>query len=259
MAHLAQSAFAHLTRPGALGEKLAPEARQKLEEVIFDQVRYLTNPEDGSALADFASVLCGLTVDLLNRHDRADLGRRSLRQERRHHIEEVAQKEIGWSRGPEDLMSRVLRRTLREERLSRRGRRSIPVKKEDPLFEIFGSDQPRGTRLPRQDMRVHLWRTLERTPSENLGEDNLLSALRLGAAFTPERMREALGEDLFSLCRPEGFADKQHTILFARVPSASAAQMVAMRKVEILDRLRPLPGLDGLRDLRTQVDRNFNS
>jgi hypothetical protein len=67
-------------------------------------------------------------------------------------------------------------------------------------------------------------------------------------------MEPALGEELWLLCRPLGFADQRRTRVLVATTSSVAAQETQLRARELLYRLQKLDALHDVQGVKVVVD-----
>jgi hypothetical protein len=157
-----------------------------------------------------------------------------------------------WTRRGDDesTVRRATTRALREKRRSYQGTARVDVREADPLRGLLDLPAEGAVRLPRNDVRVHLTRSRNRDGSPNLLPD----LLRRAARFSERALRPALGEELWGLCRPVGFAGRGERLVTVQVDSSSLAHEVSLRKRELIRRLNAVPGFEKVRDVRFVVE-----
>lgn len=142
----------------------------------------------------------------------------------------------------DEAMKRAVTRVIKERKKGD-GKRSVRLESNDPLRALLHLETG-AQRLPRTDVRVAIVGQ-RHTP---LGQ-----ALRDAARFREEVLREALGEELWGLCRPTGFASSRRTKLLVAVLSSAILQEVSMRKSELLSRIKRTEGFENVRSLKLYV------
>jgi hypothetical protein len=80
------------------------------------------------------------------------------------------------------------------------------------------------------------------------------AAMRQAAVFARNVMEPALGEELWLLCRPLGFADQRRTRVLVATTSSVAAQETQLRARELLYRLQKLDALHDVQGVKVVVD-----
>jgi hypothetical protein len=88
---------------------------------------------------------------------------------------------------------------------------------------------------------------------ETSERSGLGAVLRKAARFAEELLRPALGEELWELGRPVGFADQAETRVLIEVTSSVRAQEMQLRSVELLDKLRRVDGMTGVKGVQVIV------
>ena len=188
-------------------------------------------------------------------------------------LERLIQREIGRSKDSDDVVRRAVLSAIRRRRAAMRGQRQVLVEPEDPMRDLLDLRPEGEVVLPYSDVRAQLMRgETERLRGLNaayragridektyakrkeaLKTSGFVGLLRQAAIFSDQRLREAMGDELWGLCRPVGFSDSRQRTLLVEVSSAALAQEISMRKTELLSRLRQLPGFERLRDVRFSV------
>jgi len=146
----------------------------------------------------------------------------------------------------DDLVRRAVTRALGEKKRGSPGR-PVPLQPGDPLRDLLDLPPTGRLRLPRGDVRGVIAKAAVEVPS-------LGGLLRQVAVFSRTVMEEALGEELWSLCRPVGFADMRRTRVLVATASSVAAQETQLRSRELLYRLKKLDGLATIVGVRVVVD-----
>ncbi len=146
----------------------------------------------------------------------------------------------------DDLVRRAVTRALGEKKRGSPGR-PVPLQPGDPLRDLLDLPPTGRLRLPRGDVRGVIAKAAVEVPS-------LGGLLRQVAVFSRTIMEEALGEELWSLCRPVGFADMRRTRVLVATASSVAAQETQLRSRELLYRLKKLDGLATIVGVRVVVD-----
>lgn len=146
----------------------------------------------------------------------------------------------------EDLVRRAVTRALGEKKRGSPGR-PVPLQPGDPLRHLLDLPPTGRLRLPRGDIRGAMAKAAVEVPS-------LGGLLRQVAVFSRTVMEDALGEELWSLCRPVGFADLRRTRILVATASSVAAQETQLRSRELLYRLKKLDGLSTILGIRVVVD-----
>lgn len=241
----ARVAFLHLTRPERDGGLLPDEQRAILRLHVDELARHMVTDPDTRTLQLFATECVRTARDAKKkgRHPGAALRRPTLPARDDDVVRAAIYAESVSAKDDDDLVRRAVTRALREEKRSRRGFARVPLDDRDPLRDVLGLPRAGGVRLLRTDVRQH---------AAGL-EGPLGDALRESARFLPSQMRRVLGEELAGLCRVLGFADAHRRRVLIGVSSSALAQEVAMRKPELLARLRAQPGFEKVKDVRFEI------
>lgn len=242
-----ETAFTHLVRPGGPGERLGAADRATLRDTLTKLARPLqsTGPMPRALLA-FARDAVDAARGLVRapRHpgaainDQVDAGTAELARA-------ALWAESTRARDDEDLVQRAVTRALREKKRGRRGRVPVDVPEGDPLRAVLHLPAQGRVWLPRNDLRAKIAATGKGSP---FGE-----ALKQAARFAEEHVRDALGEELWALARPVGFADRAETRVLLEVASSAAAHEAQLRQREYVGTLRTLPGLEKVKAVKVLV------
>lgn len=238
-----------LSRAG--GPRLADDDRARLRATLTTLSRTLT-PPSAKALYAFAKDAAKLGWQLHRAgrspgatiRERADVERRG---DLRALAEAAVYKELLHARDDEDLIRRAVTRALGERRRGAPGR-VVPLDNGDPVRDLLDLPSSGRLRLPRGDVRGAIAHAVK-------NDAGLGGLLRQVAVFAKPVMEEALGEELFLLCRPVGFAGARRSKVLVVTASSVAAQETQLRSRELLHRLKQLPALAHISGVRVVVDR----
>lgn len=122
-----------------------------------------------------------------------------------------------------------------------------------PLAQAFAALSSEKKPLPKEDIRSHLLQLPRKLAPSRQGEGVLFGLLKKASSFSAVNILELLGDDLFFLCRPAGFLDRQESILVVEVPSAAHLHALSFRKGEILNRMKQNPSFKNLKNLKMKV------
>jgi hypothetical protein len=241
----ARVAFLHVTRPERTGGMLPAEKNAILRAQLSSLAQHMVMNPDAHTLRAFATEAIHVAQAMRPRprHPGAALSAASLPKDDATLLRAALYAESAGARDDDDLVRRAVTRALRERRRSRRGFARVPLDDDDPLRTVLGLPAEGALRLLRTDVRQHV--------AQSTGAVG--DVLRDAALFLPATLRRALGEELWGLCRILGFADVRRTRVLIGVSSSSVAQEVAMRKPDLLARLRLVPGFERVRDVRFEV------
>ncbi len=150
------------------------------------------------------------------------------------------------ARDDDDLVRRAVHRALQERRQAPPGV-PVPLASGDPLRSLLDLPQHGRLRLPPRDVRGAIARVA--------ADDAVLGdTLRKAARFARHILQPALGDELWVLCRPVGFADKAETRVLIATDSSLSAQETQLRSRELVHRLRKTPGFERVAAVRVVVD-----
>lgn len=243
----AETALAQLLRAGGPGAQLGAIDRAALREAVAALARPLatTGPMPRALLA-FARDAVQATTALRRpyRHPGAALEQR-IDDDTATLARAALWAEATRGRGDDDLVRRAVTRALREKKRGRRGHVTVDVPDDDPLRALLHLPSRGRVWLPKNDLRARIAGTAAGTPFG--------AALQQAARFAEEVVRGALGEELWALARPVGFADRAETRVLVEVASSAAAHEAQLRSREIVATLRTLPGLARVKGIRVQL------
>jgi hypothetical protein len=238
-------ALSSLARPGGPGARLSTAARAQLRHVV-NKLALGLDPSQPRTVLAFArsSSQAAWSLVLPDRHP----GQAIAEVAGGVSVKELARAALyaeGSAFGdPEEHVRRAVLRAVRERRRSH-GRRSLPLGDADPLRAVLDVPQRGTVKLPKNDVRM---RIAEAADGTALGH-----ALRQAARFSEELLRPALGEDIWSLGRPVGFADKRETRVLVEVKSAMFAHEMQLRGQELVHRLSRVTGFDKVTGVKIVV------
>jgi hypothetical protein len=248
---LASTALVQISRPEQPGAQLSGVARERMREALSKLAASLDEPLRYAQLERFARETALLTVSLLKQPRHPGVTLRDRIDEPRDLAEAALWAERRFARSQEDLLHRAVTRAIRERKRGRRGKHRLPISEGDPLRGLLDLPQEGKVILARHDLRTLLLRA---APTREQGEVGLVPLLRRAARFGDDVLRPALGEDLWALCRPVGFADKNEAKLLVEVRASVFAQEVSLRKAELLHRIQRVRGFESVNDVRFVID-----
>lgn len=242
-------AYVQLTRPGRPGAVLSDANRIALKSEMQLAAGRFVELSDNAALARFCKEVSAAAYRRVpkGRHSRPlhdavesskDLARMAVLGE------------YSSSHDDKDLVRRAVTRAMRERRRHTQRTVRVDVEEQDPLRDLLDLPSRGAVRLPPHDIRLHMANVLSRKGSKS----ELPLLLRKAARFSEKTLRPALGEELWGLCRPVGFADPRYRVLIVQVTSSVLAHEVSLRKRELLHRLQAVPGFEEVRDVRFKVE-----
>lgn len=105
-----------------------------------------------------------------------------------------------------------------------------------PLNHALTALNSLNSRVPKEDIRNHLL-NLNRNESSSK-EGKLFGLLKKAQAFSAPKMHALIGDELFFLCKPLGFLDKNDQTLLVEVPTSAHLHALTYRKLELLMALK---------------------
>ncbi len=243
----AETALAQLLRPGGPGARLGPVDRATLRDQVAALARPLaTTGPMPRALLTFARDAVNATLVLLRpgRHPGARLEER-IDDDTASLARAALWAELTRARDGDDLVRRAVTRAIREKKRGRRGKVTVDVPEDDPLRAVLHLPAHGRVWLPKNDLRAKIANTTKGSPFG--------AALQQAARFAEEVIRDAIGEELWALARPVGFADRAETRVVVEVTSSAAAHEAQLRTRELVGTLRTLPGMGRVKSIKVLV------
>lgn len=237
-------ALQQILRPG--GPRLNVGDRQRLSEALKVHSKQLS-PPSSKAIYEFAKAAAAAAwinhqagrSPGASLRERTEASPRSL-------IQAAIAREAPHAKDSEDLLRRAVNRALRERRRGAPGV-LVPLDSGDPLRGLLDLPTAGRVRLPRGEIRGSMARAAV--------DDGVLGGiLRQAAVFSSMVMQPLLGEALWRMCRPIGFADRRRTKVLVAAPTSVMAQEVQLHSRELLHRLQQLPALKTITGIRVVVD-----
>lgn len=149
-------------------------------------------------------------------------------------------------------LTRAAYSLAKEKRAEEQKERQQLLIKNHPLREIF-EVHSNNKALPREDIRNKLLNLKNYTSHNNPGQGVLFGILKKAQAFSLYRIHNLLGDELFFLCRPLGFVDKNEQIIEVEVPSSAHMNALTYRKLEILKALKADPTFKRAQNIKLKV------
>jgi len=238
-------AIVQLMRPG--GPRLADDEWARLRTSLSTRAKALAPPTT-KALYVFAKEAAASAWALHHpgRSPSTSLRERAANGTVRSAAEAAVYAELMHARDDDDLVRRAVTRALGARRRGLAGR-AVPLEAGDPLRAVLALPAQGRVRVPRGDVRGVIADAAVKTPA-------LGGLLREVAAFSRDALEDALGDELWSLCRPVGFSDRQRTRVLIVTTSSVAAQEAQLRSRELHHRLRHVPGLERIVGVKVAVD-----
>ncbi len=248
---LVDVALSRLLRPEAYGQLLPRTGRDQLRTALSVLATAVQEANDEAQLRAYCEAAVEATHAMCKspRHPGAQLMKKRVVDadvvaSKKSLVEAAVYAEFSRARGDADLVNRAVTRAQKERRRYLQHTRRLDVEAHDPLRALFElPDDGKPVRVLRGDVRRVM--TDRKNPLSQL--------LRDASSFSEALIRPALGEELWGLCRPVGFADARRARVLVEVPSSAAAHTLSMRKRELVQRLCRVPGLDRVDDVRFSV------
>lgn len=227
--HVAHICLIHLCRPGWPGAGLSPVRRLELGQELTKLSRALFYSKDKASLIMFAkAAVQAVAKKLPSKPETKPLARMTA----------IIHSELLSGRGSVEVATRAAARVFSDEQRQKRQTVDVNLAKNDPLRDVLAIPKSSTARLPKTDLRALMLRC------------DLTSLLHEATPFASKTMRETLGDELFAKCKPLGFGDRFSKTVLLEVNSSSIAHEMLFRKNEILNRLRRIPSLSKISDIR---------
>ncbi len=230
-------AFMQVCRKERPGGALGIDARERLRADV-DALAQSFDPARQQSVVAFAKAVAESAVRAMPA--RASVNERVVSNNNRALATSAVRAEMLGAESNEEIVRRAALRMFREKRRGRIGHRTLHLDETDPLKDLLDLPSSHASLL-RQDIR-HV-----------MAKGKVGDVLREAARFSDVTLRDVLGEELWALGRPVGFADGRQRQVLIEVESDAVAHALSMRRGEILSRLRAAPGLDGISDIRFAV------
>ena len=76
------------------------------------------------------------------------------------------------------------------------------------------------------------------------------NSLKESAPFFSENMKKILGEEIYTLCKPVGYLDRNHKILLVKAKSSAIIHLLNFQKSDILNKIKRVPQFKQVNDIR---------
>lgn len=237
----ADVALVQLLRPGGPAKSIGD--KRHLEEIVHKLARTIDTAEPAPRVLLAFARSCSEAAWALATTPRHPGARIDLaaRESVRSLAKAALYAEATQSKDSEDHVRRAVTRALKERKRTR-GVTRLPLEDGDPLRVLLDVPARGRVALPKQDVRARIAHAANGTA--------LGGVLRQAARFAEEVVRPVIGEELWALCRPVGFADKAETRVLVEVRSAMVAHEVQLRSQELVHRLQlltPFARLQGVK------------
>jgi hypothetical protein len=233
-----------------LGPRLNDDARAGLQRglrLLGQRLLPAHKPPEPRALFEFAKEAASLAWQA---HKEARSPGAVIREHARNVQQLAAAAVVTEALHANDSEDHIRRAVLRGLREWRRGLPGIPVPliPGDPLRDLLDLPAQGRVRLPKSDLRGRIARVADRAPA--FGD-----TLRQAAAFSSHLLEDALGPELWALCRPLGYIDQRQKKVLVQCDSPALAQETQLRAQELLWRLKQVPGLAHVTGVKVQSRR----
>jgi hypothetical protein len=121
-----------------------------------------------------------------------------------------------------------------------------------PLRDTLEALNTNTKKIAKEDIRNHFI-NLKNFTSNNKQQGVLFGILKKAQAFNTSHLHELLGDELFHLCRPLGFLDKNDTTIIIEVPSSAHLHALTYRKLDILRALKQDPCFNKARYIKFKI------
>jgi len=213
-----------------LKNNLSPKSiRLFAHECIMSAAKIIGNPQNGQGPAGKKDI---------NLHKKA-------MKDIKNFLQEGHKEQAALARAANGLMKERKKEEAQEKQRARIS--NHPLK--ETLELLNSAHKP----LPREDIRNHLLHLKTQTNMQNKSQGMLLQVLKKAEAFSVSRIHKLLGDELFFLCRPLGFVDKNSQIVEVEVPTSAHLNALTYRKLEILRALKADPTFKTTHSIRLKV------
>lgn len=133
-------------------------------------------------------------------------------------------------------LNRAAHQLAKEKHRQNLEERKAKVVANHPLNHTLTALNSLSSRVPKEDIRNHLLNLNRKESSSNEGK--LFGLLKKAQAFSAPKMHALIGDELFFLCKPLGFLDKNDQTLLVEVPTSAHLHALTYRKLELLMALK---------------------
>lgn len=145
---------------------------------------------------------------------------------------------------PQQAAVRVAARLAKQKKQQRISLKKITMTEEDPLRAAF-KIPPDAQYLPKEDIRTALLNTVSTKKT-----DSFRLLLQKASYFSEGFLKPLLGEAIWALGKPVGFADAQERVLLFQVNSSARAHEAHFYKNELMLKLKPIPIFQHLKEIK---------
>lgn len=123
-----------------------------------------------------------------------------------------------------------------------------------PLKNILSL--PSKEALAKEDIRYKLLHLKNSTHIKD-NKNKLYQVLAKASAFCVSNIHKLLGDELFSLCRPLGFVDKNETLVLIEVVNSTILYKLTYRKLEIINLLKKDDAFSNAKNIKFVLKSEF--
>lgn len=246
---LIRIAVLQICRPGQIGRHLNPYRRLQLVNHLC--ARYEKQDDN----LELKKIIHDLSRRIFS-EAKAHLPQSLTAQAKRHPMQTHKQLKHILQKGEIDGdwtgrdVKRIATQIYKSQKKSRQGMRRLYLDEKDPLRKVWGFEDASQIDLPQQDVRHQMLDSFKKAKAPS--GKSLADILRDASVFRPEVLKSVLA-DYWDKGQPVGFVDQQKTILLFRVENSADAQELMFQQLEIMDRLKSIPGFQNITKVRFEV------
>jgi hypothetical protein len=121
-----------------------------------------------------------------------------------------------------------------------------------PLNLVLSALNSLDKKVAKEDIRNHFL-NLKRTVDNSSKDGKLFSLLKKAESFSPAKIHALLGDELFFLCKPLGFIDKNDQTLLIEVPTNAHLHALTYRKLDIILSLKKDANFSSVKNIKFKV------
>ena len=112
-------------------------------------------------------------------------------------------------------------------------------------------------KYPKEDIKQKLLNLTSKPDAAKKGQGMLYGLLTKAQAFCDSNIHTLLGDELFFLCRPLGFVDKNDSLLLVEVNNSSSLYALTYRKLEIINLLKKDTAFSKVKNIRFELKKEY--
>jgi hypothetical protein len=112
-------------------------------------------------------------------------------------------------------------------------------------------------KYPKEDIKQKLLNITSKPDTAKKGQGVLYGLLTKARAFSDSNIHILLGDELFFLCRPLGFLDKNDSLLLIEVNNSSSLYALTYRKLEIINLLKKDTTFSKVKNIRFELKKEY--